>query len=919
MKLTFDPNQEYQKKAVDAVISLFKGQSIVSSDFELSSKTGSLSFSEKGVANKLSVTYKDVLENLQEVQLNYLKPSQGDYFKLDDQLYFLKYMNGREEYPEEISTPIYNFTVEMETGTGKTYVYLRTIFELNRVYGYKKFVIVVPSVAIREGVYKSLQITEDHLKSLYNNTPYNYYLYESAKVSQLRNFAVSNTIQILVINIDSFTKDINVINNPNDRLSGLKPIEFIQNTNPIVIMDEPQNMETDIRKKGIHNLNPLFTLRYSATHKYLYNLIYSLNPVTAYDEGLVKHIEVDSIYSKDEFNNAYVNLISASSTRTRTSAKIEIFVNQENTADKKKISVKNGDDLYEKSNQREIYKNGYIVNEIDITNQSIKFANGLMVSKGFPLGAYTDEIMKYQLEQTIEEHLKKELKLKPKGIKVLSLFFIDKVANYREYDDEGNPLKGKFAKWFEEIYQKYSTNNNFSTLDLPASHLVHNGYFSQDRNGRLKDSSENRETVADFDTYSLIMKEKERLLEFNEPLRFIFSHSALREGWDNPNVFQICTLNETQSKMKKRQEIGRGMRLPVNQSGERVFDRDINRLTVVANESYDDFAKNLQKELEDDCNVKFEGRIKNKRDRITISYKKGFQLDERFKEIWERIKYKTNYRVNYETTSLIEKASKKIKEMPAIRKPTLYAEKRLVEFGKEGIEQNLTGISTKIVEDDIFVIPDILGYIQNRIHITRSTIAEILKSSNRLKDVFINPQLFLENITRIIQETLNEFLIDGIEYHKIGDKYYDMLLFQETTAYKDSLIYELKNNSNTIHEKYIPLDSVSVEYKFAEDCEKNENIEMYFKLPYWFKINTPLGSYNPDWAIIYKNSQKIYFVAETKDVEQKDTIDRLRPDEQGKIKCARVHFKEFADVNYHVVKDHLQLSEIVNIVENSGK
>lgn len=901
MKIVFDPNQDYQKQAVDSVIKLFNDQPIVQSEYTISPAAGSLAFSEKGVANKLVISSDAVKNNLKSVQ------TINSISKVDSELFFVKYSDQKdEETTTEITAPFYNFTVEMETGTGKTYVYIRTIFELNKVYGFKKFVIVVPSVPIREGVLKNLEITEEHFKQIYNNVPFDYFVYDSSKVSQLRGFASSNNIQILVISIDSFTKDINIINNPNDKLNGLKPIEFIQNTNPIVIMDEPQNMETDIRKKAIHNLNPLFTLRYSATHKYLYNLIYSLNPVAAYDLGLVKQIVVDSVYSYDEYNNAYINLIDTKATKTTVSAKVEIFYNKENTAVKKKINVKNGDDLYELSNNREIYKEGYIINEIDVSNNSVTFSKGLTVQSGRPSGSYSDDIMKFQVQQAIEEHLKKELRFKEKGIKVLSLFFIDKVANYRFYDENGNTQKGKFAEWFEEIYDSLSKKKIYDTLSFPNVEKVHNGYFAQDKNGKFKDSSETRETIADVDTYSLIMKEKERLLDINEPLKFIFSHSALREGWDNPNVFQICTLNETESKMKKRQEIGRGMRLPVDQNGERIFDKSINQLTIIANESYDDFAKNLQKEYEDDCNVNFEGRIKNNRDRVEVKYKKGLELDDKFKAIWDKIKHKTFYKVEYSSSELTKAASKKISEMPQIRKPTLVAEKHKIIIDDKGVDSQLAGISKIEIENNDFKIPDILTYIQNHTNLTRITISEILKQSKRLNDIFVNPQLFIESVTTIIKDTLIDFLIDGIEYHKIGDKFYEMHLFEDKQAFKDSLLYELKNNSNTIHDNYIQLDS-NIEMKFAEDCEENENVEMYFKLPFWFKINTPIGTYNPDWALIYKNDEKVYFVAETKDVAEADKVDNLRIDEQRKIKCARKHFEKFEDVKYKVVKDIGQL------------
>ncbi len=461
---------------------------------------------------------------------------------------------------DEIISNGWNFSVEMETGTGKTYVYIRTIYELNKLYGFKKFVVVVPSVAIREGVMKNLEITEEHFQNLYDKVPVTSNVYDSKKVSNLRGFASANTIQVLVINIDSFAKDENIINKPNDKLTGKRPIEFIQSCNPFVIVDEPQNMETEIRKRAIANLSPLCTLRYSATHTNLYNLVYSLNPVKAYDLGLVKQIEVDSVVSENDFNSPFLQL-----------------------------------------------------ENITRTGNAIK----------------------------------KEKSYKEKGIKVLSLFFIDKVKNYREYDLEGNPLKGKFAKWFEEIYQKEITKPIYKGFNTYTVDDLHNGYFSQDNKGRVKDTG--GETQLDDDTYKLIMHDKEKLLDANVPLRFIFSHSALREGWDNPNVFQICTLNETKSVIKKRQEIGRGLRLSVNQEGQRIFDRNINKLTVIANERYEDFAKALQKEIQEDCGVNFSGKIKDKSKSEKVNFRKGFEADPKFLQIWEKVRFQTKYSIDYDT------------------------------------------------------------------------------------------------------------------------------------------------------------------------------------------------------------------------------------------------------------------------------
>jgi len=867
MKLHFDPNQQFQLDAINSVVEVFEGQPLNQGDYGFSISSGSYMFSENGVGNRLEITEEQILRNVQEIQ-------------------------KKNELPVSEKLDGMNFSVEMETGTGKTYVYLRTIYELNKKYGFKKFVIVVPSIAIREGVLKNLEITFEHFQNLYDKTPVNYYVYDSKRVSNLRNFAINNHIQILVINIDSFAKDENIINKPNDKLTGKKPIEFIQATFPIVIVDEPQNMETEIRKRAVENLNPLCTLRYSATHTNRYNMVYSLDPVKAYDLGLVKQIEVDSIVTENDFNEAYICLEKVTATKTRTSAKIKIDVNTPNGVKRKSVTVKVGDDLYDLSNRREIYKSGYIINGIDVSENLIELSNGETIFVGDTYGGLSDEVMKVQIRKTIEEHFLKERKLKSKGVKVLSLFFIDRVANYRNYDSDGNPVKGKFARWFEEIYREISSKSVYKDLIPFDAEDVHNGYFSADKKGKWKDTKGNSQ--ADDDTFKLIMKNKEKLLDINEPLRFIFSHSALREGWDNPNVFQICTLNETQSELKKRQEIGRGLRLAVNQQGIRIQDANINRLTIVANESYEDFAKQLQTEIEEECGVSFKGRIKNKRKRATVKYRKGFELKDKFKAIWDRIKHKTTYRVEYNTEELIKRASKEVVQMPAIRKAIIKTTKTALEFNKTGIVME-TKASYAASLDGLFQIPDVLSYIQERTELTRSTIFEILKNSGRIGEILINPQLFLDNAVIAIKNALTDLMIEGIKYEKIGSKEYEMRLFEEYDIHVNELTFTINKRDKTIYENLVPLDS-NVEYEFAKECESRDDIEFYFKLPIWFKIKTPIGNYNPDWALIKKNEKTIYFVAETKSADQE-----LRISEKQKIKCGYAHFNEFDDVEYRQV------------------
>ena len=874
MKLTFEPNLAYQQEAVGAVVGLFEGQTLEDSDYRYGMREDGLFDVIDGVGNHLALADEQLLANLQKVQLRNGIDISGS-------------LDGM------------HFSVEMETGTGKTYVYLRTIYELNSKYGFKKYVIVVPSVPIREGVLKNLQITHEHLQTLYDNIPVNYKVYDRNRISQLRGFATSDNIEILVINIDAFAKDENVINKPNDKLNGQEPITFIRSTRPIVIVDEPQNMESEKRSAAIANLNPLCTLRYSATHRNRYNLIYSLNPVKAYDMGLVKQIEVDSVLEENSMNGAFVELTAITATKTKITAKVTIDVNDKDGVKRKNVSVKVGDDLYDLSNNREIYHDGYIVEGIDASNGLISFSNNEVLYQGQQQGGQNDEIMKFQIRRTIEEHLSKELKLNKQGIKVLSLFFIDRVVNYRTYDAEGTSVKGKFAVWFEEIYSELIAKPIYQSLNKYPIEKIHNGYFSQDKKGHLKDTT--GETQADDNTYNLIMRDKELLLDIDNPLRFIFSHTALREGWDNPNVFQICTLNETKSEMKKRQEIGRGLRLAVNRDGVRIYDKNINRLTVVANEAYNDFAKALQSEMKEDCGVDFGNRIKPKRNRIAVTYRKGFEADPLFLAIWEKLKTKTTYRVKYDTKELIAKAGQAIKCLPKIEKPSVHSVKNEVVITANGVSSQYKGDRVSAYKSD-YTIPDMLGYIQRHTELTRSTIMHIIIESERIDDLAVNPQLFMDLAIAAIKRVLHEMMIDGIEYRKLGDCTYEMRLFEDWETYKEeSLTFEVTKKDKTIYDCFMPLDSV-VENQFAKDCESSEQVKFYFKLPSGFKIPTPIGNYNPDWAVVFEDDKRIYFVAETKDTGT-STVDmsKLRPDEQAKIKCGKAHFSLSPDLEYQVV------------------
>lgn len=911
MKLKFT-HQEHQALAVQAVANVFDGQPLEKSDFSLAGTASSVNYAPNGsIGNRLLLNEEQLLENIRKVQ-------KANGVALSERLMASTADKGGEVFCS------YNFSIEMETGTGKTYTFIKTMYELNKLYGFRKFVIVVPSVAIREGTMKNLEVTKEHFAADYANTPFVSILYDSKRLDELKHFAQSDALSVLVINIDSFAKDskedggkkkgkINRINRKGER--AFAPIEYIKSVNPIVIVDEPQNFETDIRRKALGKLNPLCTLRYSATHKNPYNLLYSLNPVKAYDAGLVKQIEVDGVLADENQNEAFIELVSIEQKPRGMKAKVRIDVDGKNGIKRKDVTIKVGDDLYDKSKKLAVYQDGYVLNEF-LSDSEIEFSSGKVLRVGENQGELSDAVMRYQIERTVAAHFTKLKKLQPLGIKVLSLFFIDKVANYRSFDEDGNPIAGKFAQWFEEIFTAYSSKPRFRGLINYSVNEVHNGYFSGDKKGRgakaktvWVDSTE-RGAKRDDDTYALIMKDKERLLSMEEPLQFIFSHSALREGWDNPNVFQICTLNETQSTLKKRQEIGRGLRLAVNQQGERVHSKEINILTVVPNESYEAFASSLQKEIEGETGVSFEKRIKQRGKKSVVSKRKLNDEEQKlFNSIWEKINYQTSYHVKLDSKELIKESINLLsdkKQYPAIKAPKVRSAKALVQMTIEGIE----GVQNAIGESDFKwqakSIPDVYHYLQSRLHLSRSTLFSILDGSGRLEEILINPQAFLDMCVSAISSSLKALLVAGIEYKKINGTHYAMQLFDEPyETYQDNLYppveelatplnktvleaQPLNNDMLPMGETYACVPSESdPERQFAKDCALDERVKFFFKLPKLFKIATPLGGYNPDWAVVFENDSKIYFVAETKSDLREH---KRRPDENLKIKCGEKHF-----------------------------
>ena len=984
MKIQFDAKQSYQIDAVNAVVDLFDGSDLKQPDYATIMQTfdtelfGSVAQTDLGIANHLIVSRDALLKNLQAVQ-------ERNDLDVDQNL-------EPHTYDANAPAPL-NFSVEMETGTGKTYVYIRTIFELSRKYGFKKFIIVVPSVAIREGVLKNLQITADHFKAIYNNLEYEYFTYDARKVNRLRQFAVSNQVQILVINIDAFRKNFtgteaeqksNVIYKENDKLSGRQPIEFVQATHPIVIVDEPQSVDnTEKAQEAIRALNPLCTLRYSATHKNPYNLVYKLDPIRAYELRLVKQIVVASVTGQNAFNDAYVKVkaIDYEATGKRPFAKLEIHVHTRDGVKEKTFKVKGQEDLFMLSGEREIYRNGFVVDYVDATpgSEHVAFTNGRTLNIGQEQGGLRDDLWKVQIKSTIKKHFEKELQVKGKGLKVLSLFFIDRVSNYRDYAEDGSPLKGKFATFFEEAFKELAAQERYKDLlPFPVEQL-HDGYFATDKKGVFKESREGRATEADESAYELIMQKKELLLSLDVPLRFIFSHSALREGWDNPNVFQICTLNESRSALRKRQEIGRGLRLPVNQNGERVFDEAINKLLIIANESYDEFARALQTEYEQDCGVTFgkvpklafarltrmdgevekplgretsetiwtglvkkgfiteqgkilpafdpktpgfdlglapehaelksdivdvlqsyqlDRHIKKDQDERPLRFKKEVSLDPEFQELWNRIKPKTTFSVNYQTNELVKNAVKTLKAMDKI-----VPVRVTVTEAKLDLENK--GVTATVLRDGRMdlsfrgAMPDIIAYLQNETELTRATIVRILRESGRLTDFLVNPQRFMDSAAAILNRELHKLMIDGIKYEKLADDEWNMRLFEER-----EIISYLNNRLEVQHSIYdaVVYDS-EIEREFAEKLDQREDIKLFVKLPAWFEIETPIGKYNPDWAILKHDDAVLYLVRETKGTRN---FEKLRTSEAEKVRCGRKHFDALG-VNFDVVTSVAEL------------
>jgi type III restriction enzyme len=908
MQFKFDANQEYQIKAVEAAVNLLEGQQRISgasvfigmgdgqSSLLPPEQRGQYLLSEilpGTIANTLNLTDDDLLTNLNNVQ-------KAHGIDPDSALVFIEELIETAAGQKKARFP--NFSIEMETGTGKTYVYLRTALELYRRYGLRKFIIVVPSVAIREGVLKTLQITQTHLRELYGNAPYRYYVYDSDNLSQVRSFANSDGVEMMVMTIDSFNKASNVIRQTTDRLQGETPIHLVQAARPVLILDEPQNMESELRVKALSALDPLFALRYSATHRNPYNVIYRLTPFEAYRQGLVKRIEVASVVKEDDANQVFLRLESIKTEKKTITARLALHkLMKDGTVKEQVVTIRPGDSLEKKSERKEYA--GFEVDEINPGGGFVRFANNVELKTGESRGADKDAIFEAQIRYSIEEHFRKHGKLKEIGIKVLSLFFIDKVDNYAQ---EGGIIRQLFIKTFNDTKTKFPEWKNVDPMTVQAS------YFAQKkRKGGAVEvlDSVSGKTKEDEAAYDLIMKDKERLLSFEEPVSFIFSHSALREGWDNPNVFQICTLNQTTSEVKKRQEVGRGVRLAVDQTGDRVRDEKVNVLTVIANESYQRYCERLQSEIEDEYGKEgLPPKPANARDRVTVRLRKEYTLRPEFKALWARIKHKTRYAVRIDTERLLADVMPALDKIE-IRPPRVTVTKAQLSVNTEDTFNAIQVSADKPVLylDQRHPLPNLLEIMANLmehttppVRLTRSTLLEVYRRSINKKAVVENPHEFASVSVRIIKDKILDQLVNGIQYEKINE-WFEMTQFEDIPSWAEYLIPA----EHSVYD-HVVYDS-EPEREFVKGLESRDDVKLYLKLPSWFTVPTPVGEYNPDWAIVMEprdshgdptGEDLLYLVRETKSTTD---MNKLHPDEARKIKCGERHFVGALGVPYKVV------------------
>lgn len=1011
MKLQFK-HQKFQADAAKAVVDVFAGQPYLTPTYMM----------DRGVGYQQSITDEKDFTGWRNERI---VPELSDKIILE---HLQKVQRANQIKPSEKLEGHYNLTIEMETGVGKTYTYIKTMYELNKHYGWSKFIVVVPSIAIREGVYKSFQVTQEHFAEEYGKK-IRFFIYNSSQLTEIDRFASDSSINVMIINSQAFNakgKDARRIYMKLDEFRSRRPIDIIAKTNPILIIDEPQSVEGAQTKERLKEFCPLLTLRYSATHKTdsIYNMVYRLDAMEAYNKCLVKRIAVKGITeSGSTATDGYVYLEGINLSKADPTATIQFDFKGATGIRKKTAKVGIGFNLYDNSGNLDEYKNGFVVKFIDGRDNSVEFLNGIKIFAGDVVGKVSEEqLRRIQIRETILSHIERERQLFHKGIKVLSLFFIDEVAKYKQYDEAGNPYNGIYAEMFEEEYndivgnmqREFGDEDYIQYLDSISAHDTHAGYFSIDKKGKMTDSkvSDKKEkTSDDIDAYDLIMKNKELLLDRDpkrSPVRFIFSHSALREGWDNPNVFQICTLKQSSSEVRKRQEVGRGLRLCVNQDGERmdvnVLGNDVhtvNVLTVIASESYDSFAKGLQTELADavvgrpvavtadlfkgkvitdikgneqvvdgelaqaihfdlifngyidkkgaltdkyytdkaNGEIKVAEEVADSRDAIinildSVYDSRAMQPENardknvelqvdpeklampEFKALWQRISPKSVYVVDFDTDELVKKSIDSINQKLHVSKVFFKVETGTMEEIKSKDEllegsafsksKSSTYDSSKRIHTNNSVKYDLVGKIVSETGLTRKAVVEILVGIEKtVFDQFAyNPEEFIIKASDLINDEKATAIVQHITYNVLNE-HYDTDIFTEPTI-KGKLGTNVMKAQRHLYD-HIVYDSTN-ERDFASDLDTNTNIAVYVKLPDSFYIATPVGKYNPDWAIaFYEGAVKhIYFVAETKGSLRSM---QLRLIEESKIHCAREHFKAISNGNvvYDVVDSYQTL------------
>lgn len=903
IEIKFDANQLYQREAIDSVVELFAGQEALDQQFasvDFDAPEGTIEgFREVVFGNHLALDPRTVETNLRRIQDRPTLLEDGTYAP-----------SVAESERQEFTPEALDFSVEMETGTGKTYVYLRTIAELRQKYGFSKFVIVVPSVAIREGVLSSLRLLKDHIRDLYDGLQYDSHVYDSRHLRRVRQFATASHLQIMVITIDAFAKDTNVIRRPNEVTNDYAPIEFLSACRPIVVMDEPQNLESPTRRQAIDSLKPLARLRYSATHRDLKHLVYRLTPVDAYDLRLVKRIGVLSIVQDEDLNEAFVEITKITATPSGVTATARIHKSTKQGTKPTRVTLRKDDDLFALSGGRGVYE-GWAIEDIHVAQDGtpgyVEFSNRPPIFEGGSSSEDSEQHQRLMIRQAVESHFEKELQLRhrvkrgivPAAIKPLTLFFIDRVANY-------HPADGKFRRWFEAEYAAVKADGRFRALEMPDVGEVHDGYFATSAKGVPKDTAFGKDTKDTESAFERIMQNKEQLLSFDEPLRFIFSHSALVEGWDNPNVFTICNLQDGKSDMRKRQQIGRGLRLPVMANGDRCHNDDINLLTVIAHEDFSKFADDLQKEIEDETGVSFSNRIVDlKKDKIKLRLKEQVLGDPIFRQLWGRISRKTTYRVSFDTEDVVAEAVERINAMAPLEPIKFRVAKVEAKIGGEGVVAGDRRERGTVQLEGARTLPDVVGELTRRLPLSRATIVRILREIDDLEQVRVNPSVFIDQVATAMNQALYVQVADGIIYSPDGDERWAASLFEElhqedTVAKRDFVVPVTKSVTDQV------ICDSQVEVRFAKFLEARDDVPLFIKLPGWFLVPTPLGNYNPDWAIVRTEAdgKHLYFVRETKGTDQ---IENLQWETEGwKIQFGAAHFASLG-VSYRFGHDPADL------------